>query len=173
MFINFYVVITTHSTLQYIQTFHKSKQSYSETSEQRTLCPLLRDVRYWEVILKRLSHLGLKVLFAIQGMCVIWDVHYQKVSPYFFPATITLRFTMYCCCFCSVLYKLYFLQKTVSGKLLKTIPVDTLGLAILLTNDKRNNLSYKVSHLDATVMRKQYVRILYIQFSVWFLIFCL
>ena len=69
---------------------------------------------------------------------------------------------MYCCCFCSVLYKHYFLQKTVSGKLLKTIPVDTLGLAILLTNDKRNNLSYKVSHLDATVMRKQYIRTLYI-----------
>ena len=33
MFINFYVVITTHSILQYIQTFNKSKQSYSETSE--------------------------------------------------------------------------------------------------------------------------------------------
>ena len=161
MFINFYVVSTTHSILQYIQTFNKSKQSYSETSEQRTLCPLLRDVRYWEVILKRLSHLGLKVLFVIQ------DVRYLGCSllegfTVFFSSHHHVEIYYVLCCFCSVLYKLYFLQKTVSGKLLKTIPVDTLGLAILLTNDKRNNLSYKVSHLDATVMRKQYIRILYI-----------
>ena len=43
-------------------------------------CPLLRGVRYWEVILKRLSHLGLNGLSAIHGMSAIWDVHYWEVS---------------------------------------------------------------------------------------------
>ena len=35
--------------------------------------------RYWEIILKRLPHLGLKVLSAIQGMSTIWDVYYWEV----------------------------------------------------------------------------------------------
>ena len=40
------------------------------------ICPLLRGVRYWKVVLKRLSHLGLNILSAIQGMSTIWDVGY-------------------------------------------------------------------------------------------------
>ena len=35
-----------------------------------------------EVILKRLSHLGLNVLSTIQGMSAFWDVRYWKVSLY-------------------------------------------------------------------------------------------
>ena len=35
-----------------------------------------RGVRYWEVIYKRLSNLGLKILSAIQGMSAIWDFRY-------------------------------------------------------------------------------------------------
>ena len=44
--------------------------------------PLLRGVRYWEVILKRSSHLGLNVLSAIQCMYAVWDVRYWGFSPY-------------------------------------------------------------------------------------------
>ena len=46
----------------------------------KKICPLLRGVRYWEVILKRLYHLALKILSAIHGMFAIWDVHYWEVS---------------------------------------------------------------------------------------------
>ena len=53
-------------------------------------CPLLRGVRYWEVILKRLSHLALNVLSASHGMSAIWDVHYWDVSFYFFELIYTL-----------------------------------------------------------------------------------
>ena len=45
-------------------------------------CPLLRGVRYWEVILKRLSHLGVNVLTAIHGMSAIWDAHHWEFSRY-------------------------------------------------------------------------------------------
>ena len=42
----------------------------------------MRGVRYWELILKRLSHLGLNVFSAIHGMPAIWNVHYWEVSLY-------------------------------------------------------------------------------------------
>ena len=44
----------------------------------------LRGVRYWEVIQKRFSHLGLNILSAIHGMSAIWDVRYCEVSLYNF-----------------------------------------------------------------------------------------
>ena len=46
--------------------------------------PLLRGVRYWEVIWQRLSHLGLNNLPGIQGMSTIWDVRYWEVSLHLF-----------------------------------------------------------------------------------------
>ena len=44
------------------------------------VCPLSRGVRYWEIIQKRLSHLGLNVLSAIHGMSAIRDVCYQACN---------------------------------------------------------------------------------------------
>ena len=46
-------------------------------------CPLLRGASYWEVILKRLTHLGLNIFSAILGMSAIYDVRYLEVSLYF------------------------------------------------------------------------------------------
>ena len=46
------------------------------------MCPLLRGVDYWEVILKRLSHLRINILSAIHDMSAIWDVCYWEVSLY-------------------------------------------------------------------------------------------
>ena len=54
----------------------------ADTYGSLKICPLLRVGRYWEVILKRLLHLGLKGLSAIHGMSAIWDVRYWKVSMY-------------------------------------------------------------------------------------------
>ena len=53
-----------------------------DTCGSEKICPLLRGVRYWEAILKRLSHLGLNALSAIQGMSAIWNVRYWEVSLY-------------------------------------------------------------------------------------------
>ena len=53
-------------------------------------CPLLWGGRYWKVIIKRLSYLGLKVLFAIHGMSTIWDVRYWEVSLYIICMTVLL-----------------------------------------------------------------------------------
>ena len=39
-------------------------------------------VRCWEVILKRLSHLGFNVFSAIHEMSTIWDARYLEVSLY-------------------------------------------------------------------------------------------
>ena len=39
------------------------------------ICPLLRGVHYWEVILKRLLHLGLNVLSAVHGMSAVGRFH--------------------------------------------------------------------------------------------------
>ena len=46
------------------------------------ICPLLRGARYWEVIQKRLSHLGLNVLPAIEGMSAIGRFHYIYKTQY-------------------------------------------------------------------------------------------
>ena len=43
----------------------------------------MRGVRYWEIILKRLSYLGLNVSSAIHGMSAIWDVRYWDVSLHY------------------------------------------------------------------------------------------
>ena len=43
----------------------------------------MRVVRYWDVILKRLSNLGRNILSAIHDMSAIWDVRYWEVSLYF------------------------------------------------------------------------------------------
>ena len=67
--------------------------NYSETSEYQSstglkkFCPFLRGVHYWEVILKRLSHLELNVLPAIQGMSAIWDVRYWEVALFILHCT--------------------------------------------------------------------------------------
>ena len=44
------------------------------------MCLLLLGVPYWEVVQQRLSHLGLNILSAIEGMSTIWDVRYWDVS---------------------------------------------------------------------------------------------
>ena len=45
-------------------------------------CPLLKGVRYWEVVQQRFPQLGLNILPAIQGMSTIWDVGYWEFSLY-------------------------------------------------------------------------------------------
>ena len=54
----------------------------ADTYGSQKTCPLLRGVRDWEVILKRLSYLGLNVFSAIQVMSTFWDVRYWEVSLY-------------------------------------------------------------------------------------------
>ena len=61
---------------------------YSETTEQRThrdfkkICPLLRGVRYLEVVHQRSWHLGLNISSAIYCISGIWDGRYWEVSLY-------------------------------------------------------------------------------------------
>ena len=52
----------------------------ADTYGSLKICPLLRGVRYWEVVLQRLSYFGLNIVSAIQGMSAIWDVGYWEVS---------------------------------------------------------------------------------------------
>ena len=44
--------------------------------------PSLRAVHYWVAVQQRLSHLGLNILSAIQGMSAIWDIRYWEASLY-------------------------------------------------------------------------------------------
>ena len=52
----------------------------------------MRGVCYWEVILKRLSHLWLNVLSTIHGMSAVWDVRYWEASLYKQPLYKQLAF---------------------------------------------------------------------------------
>ena len=45
-------------------------------------CLLLRGTCYWEVIFKRLSHFGPKVLSVTHGLSTLEDVRYWEVSLY-------------------------------------------------------------------------------------------
>ena len=58
------------------------------TYGSQKICPLLRDVCYWEVILKRLPHFELYVLSAIPGMSAVWDIRYWEVSLYINISTV-------------------------------------------------------------------------------------
>ena len=52
----------------------------------------MRGVHYWEVILKRLLHLGLNILSAFHGMFAIWDVRYWEVSLYYHFSTNSIKY---------------------------------------------------------------------------------
>ena len=74
--------MTLSSLLTSISLIYIKFAKFWYTVNPLKICPLLRGVRYSELIWQRLSHLGLNILFAIQDMSAIWDVRYWKVSLY-------------------------------------------------------------------------------------------
>ena len=46
----------------------------------KNLFVVKRCPRYWEAVYQRLSHLGLHILSAIQGMSTVWDARFWEVS---------------------------------------------------------------------------------------------
>ena len=63
-----------------LQEFNTVKPLNSRHLRVLKICLLLRGASYLEVILKRLSHLGLIDLSPIHDMHAIWDVGYWEVA---------------------------------------------------------------------------------------------
>ena len=67
--------MTLSSLLTSISLIYIKFAKFWYTVNPLKICPLLRGVRYSELIWQRLSHLGLNILFAIQDMSAIGRFH--------------------------------------------------------------------------------------------------